>query len=450
MDINFLYLVVFLVTFLASVEIINNKVALSVLGIQVVVQIFLGNFLLAFLIILIAIYILSIKHYKKNTLKLINAREKHFKSLANYSLQPLILKNKYGEVIFASDSLKKNLGLTKGIKPGELLSEIIHPDDISEHKLFLSQVIDQPFEKKSIELRLKKNKSEHIWVRLNCINLLEHKYVKAIVTSLEDITSQKNIDYQKSAMIQQESQARNVAENAVRQRDEFLSIASHELKTPLTSIILQLQSTLKKLSTQSLVDFSGADLLNSMQIAEKQSQRLSTLIKDLLNVSIASTGRISINKEKVKLSDLITTIVDRHQEEINLSDIKLKVEMESDKISGNWDPIRIEQAISNILINAMKHAHGKDINLKVRMVSSWAAISIKDKGKGIKEKNLKTIFEPFKKINEDNSGEGLGVGLFIAKQIAKAHGGDISVDSKIGEGTTFTIWLPAIIEYSTN
>src|SRR5690606_22322822 len=120
--------------------------------------------------------------------------------------------------------------------------------------------------------------------------------------SLQDVTHQKNVDFQKAELLKNEKSARAAAERAVRDRDEFLSIASHELKTPLTTVLLQLQATLRKISTQSLADFSGRDLLDSLQIAEKQSQSLSTLIKDLLNVSLSASGRLTLTPERVNLS----------------------------------------------------------------------------------------------------------------------------------------------------
>jgi PAS domain S-box-containing protein len=256
------------------------------------------NYLIGALVLtLLTVYYFLIKMIRKGRLEKTTQREKLFRSLVNASLQPMILKNSKGEVVFASESIKKHLQLENDLKLGKNISEHIHPEDIELHSRFLKEVLDSPGEKRSTEVRLKRGE-DWIWARNEAINLLDHKDIKAIVASFQDITTQKDIDRQKAELLEKEKRARSTAEKAVRDRDKFLSIASHELKTPLTTVLLQLQVTLRKISTQSLADFSGEELLRSLQIVEKQSQSLSTLIKDLLNVSLASIGKLTLKQGK--------------------------------------------------------------------------------------------------------------------------------------------------------
>ncbi len=400
------------------------------------------NLTICILIVLSGIYYLLIQEVAKRKQLYTSASEKHFKSLVNYSLQPLIVKNKKGEIIFTSESIKELLGLKQNVKSGTLIDIFLHPDDVSRHKHFLKDIISNPFEKKSIELRMKKGDTNWIWVKNESINLLKQKDIKAIVSSIQDISFQKELDREKVDIIHEEKKARELAERALKERDEFISIASHELKTPLTTITLQLQSTLRRILTQSLADFSGSALLNSLQIAEKQSQRLATLISDLLNVSLASVGKFSLKKEKLDLVVLVQSLIQRFEQEIILSGCKVNFEIRNQNIIGNWDKVRIEQVITNIFINAIKYSNKSDINISVYQNEKWALVSIKDKGKGIDKKYQESIFEPFKRLKTDENSEGLGVGLFIAKQIALSHGGDVKVNSELGKGSEFILYLP--------
>lgn len=441
---DLLFLIIFVMVFFFVAEIVSHKAGVFAASLAISMQLFESNYLLVLMLVLLLVYYFLVKNLRRRKLEKVTAREKYFRNLVHYSLLPLILKNEKGEIIFTSESIKDFLGFRDNHLRGKLLDEFIHPDDIYAHKQFLANVIKQPYEKKAIELRIKKDTSGWIWIRNESINLLKHKYIKAIVSSIQDITFQKELDREKIDIIKQEKTARELAEKAIRDRDQFLSIASHELKTPLTSVLLQLQATLRKISTQSLADFSGGELLTSLQIAEKQSQSLSTLIKDLLDVSVASTGKLILNKEKVDLSTFVPSIIEKYSEEIIISGCPVKIAIKSSNVVGNWDPIRIEQAISNLLTNALKYSQGKKIIISVKQQNGWGLIKIKDYGKGIPKEMQTTIFEPFKRVENGSGAKGLGVGLFIAKRIALAHQGELSVESEIGKGATFTLSLPLL------
>jgi PAS domain S-box-containing protein len=444
------FAIAFITIFFVAVETVSTKVGLYIASVSVILEIIdlLRNgfttsssvYLSIFLILGFTFYYFLIKTFKEKKLEDALERERHFRSLVDFTLQPLILKNEKGEVIYASESIKNVLGLKTDLTAGETLENFIHPRDIFVHKKFFTEVLNSPNKKRSIEIRMKKEDADWIWVRNDAINLLGHKKIKAVVTSIQDITFQKELDREKVEIISEEIKARNLAERAVRDRDEFLSIASHELKTPLTTVLLQLQSTLRRISSQSLADFSGAQLLKSLQIAEVQSKTLGTYIKDLLNVSLASTGRITLNKETMNLSETVRGIVQRMEEEIKISGCNVDVFIKED-IIGNWDPVRIEQLVTNLFTNALKHAKGSKINLTVGKDVDWAIFKVKDEGPGIRSDLLNEIFEPFKQGNK-NSNQGLGVGLFIAKRIALAHGGDIEVKNNLRRGATFTLKLP--------
>lgn len=441
---NLLFLIIYMMIFFVFAELYSYIAGIYIVFFIFILQLFSSFYLTSLLLILLTAYYYLIKLARYKQLKILNQKEKYFRSLTNFTPLPIILKNSKGEVLFASESINDLLALKKGLPVGENISNFLFPQDIGIYENHLKEVSSEPYSKKSVELRMKKNdtKNEWIWVRHDSVNLLKHEHIKAIVSSVQDITFQKELDREKIEIINEEKKARSLAEKAVQDRDEFLSIASHELKTPLTTVLLQLQTTLRRISTQSLADFSGEDLLKSLQIAEKQSQRLSTLIIDLLNVSVASSGRITLNSEKVNLNELVRSIVEKYEEEIKISGSRIQTLIGEENIIGRWDPVRLEQAITNLFTNALKYGEGNKITVSLKADDKNAYIKITDRGEGISQDQQKEIFEPFKRANNNSKTLGLGVGLFITKQIVDAHKGTISLESKPERGSTFLIKLP--------
>lgn len=430
-----------LMIFFGLSELGEGRASIFALSLAVVLFLLSGSYSLALLGVLTGIYYFLIKALRQRRLEKTSARERYFRTLLNLSLKPLIIKDNKGRVLFSSESIKELLGLKTNLPAGTDMSQFIHPEDLVLYNYFLGQIVSSPNKKKSIEFRMKKGNS-WIWVRNDSVNLLKHKDIKAVVSSVQDITTQKDTDTQRAILLEKEKNAREIAEKAVRDRDEFLSIASHELKTPLTTIVLQLQATLRKILTQSLADFSGKDLVGSLQIAEKQSQSLSTLIKDLLNVSLASSGRLTLNKEAVNLAEVVGSLSQKYEEEIKLSKSRVETHVKEPEIIGHWDPVRIEQAVNNLLMNALKYGRGEKITLTAGKDGQYAIFQIEDRGVGIAKVHLNEIFEPFRRANGNSSVKGLGVGLFITRQIARAHGGELNVLSKVGHGSIFTLRLP--------
>lgn len=251
----------------------------------------------------------------------------------------------------------------------------------------------------------------------------------------------KKRESQLKEIIQSERKAKEEAQEAIRARDEFLSIASHELKTPLTTIILRIQSTLDSILNQSLANFSGEKLVSSLNIAHEQTRRLQSLIKDLLNFSLITTGKLELELKEDNLTEHVKSVIDRFEDHLTIAGSSLKLEA-SEEIRGLWDQVRLDQAISNLLTNAIKYGEGSPIEIEIKKEGEKAKISISDKGIGIDPRLQKTIFERFKRGTSDLKFQGLGIGLFIVKQIVEAHGGKIYVKSKLGNGSKFTIELP--------
>lgn len=384
--------------------------------------------------------------YQKKKENLLKKKEEHFRKITNQSLYPIILEDEKGSLLFAGTSIKNILGFNSKEILGKNITDFIHPDDIKKFEIFHSTVIANPNKINKEEIRLKNKQGDWIWLNNTAINLLHDNSVKAIVASFNDITKRKQLDELKMQLLFLERSARKQSEQAVRERDEFLAIASHELKTPLTTLVLQIQSTLRRILTQSLADFSGEKLVKSLTTAEEQSKRMAKLIKDLLNVSLVSTGKLELELKNEDLVKIVQRTIDNFLEQEKNEKQNITFHSENNEIIGQWDSIRLEQAVFNLLSNAAKYGNGNKIEVLTSADpdKKIAYITVRDQGVGIDKKNYELIFERFKRIDNKLGTKGLGIGLFIVKQIVEAHRGTISIESKLNKGSKFTISLPII------
>lgn len=234
-------------------------------------------------------------------------------------------------------------------------------------------------------------------------------------------------------------EARRKVEDLSRLKDEFLSIASHELRTPVTSIkgYTQLAKMLIK----------EGDLNTSeeyLDIALDQIDRMSRLILELLDVSRIETGRLEIRREAIAWSNFVRDVVHRHHTAV--SDRRFHVSVPDDGKNVTGDRDRLEQVLGNLLENAVKYSpDGSDVTVTVDDRGESLVTAVCDRGIGIPADELGQVFERFhrgRQVSSTNYG-GLGLGLYITKQIIERHGGSIWVDSKEGQGTTFYFSLPA-------
>ena len=235
------------------------------------------------------------------------------------------------------------------------------------------------------------------------------------------------------------------AQKEIQARDQFLAIASHELKTPVTSMILQVQTAIHNIRNVSLANFSVENLLKMLEGTEQQSQRLSKMVNDLLNLSLITTGRLDLEPEQIDLSGITKHVVDNFAEKLQRENNAVLVVAEKPVI-GMWDKVRITQAVTNLLSNAIKYGDNKPITITVTESDGKGKIVVSDNGIGISHDQQERIFERFERAVTSREYQGLGVGLYITNQIVKAHKGRISVESKPHGGTSFIIELPQRIK----
>jgi signal transduction histidine kinase len=230
-------------------------------------------------------------------------------------------------------------------------------------------------------------------------------------------------------------------ERAIQARDEFLSVASHELNTPLTSLKLQVQSLTRTLKRAQGTVLPRERVTTIAERTDEQLRRLSRLVSDLLDVSRIHAHKLTLNLERVDLRELVADVAERFSEEYAQAGVRLDL-APCPRVVGVWDRSRLEQVVLNLLSNALKYGSGKPVRLEVTVDGEGARLFVKDEGLGLREEDRARIFERFERAISANEASGLGLGLYISREIVEAHGGRITVESQLGTGSTFTVTLP--------
>jgi signal transduction histidine kinase len=224
---------------------------------------------------------------------------------------------------------------------------------------------------------------------------------------------------------------------AARVRDEFLSIAGHELRTPLSALVLQIESLSRGIGDGAPVEKLRERLLP----IRRSTQRLTALIDEVLNVNRITSGSLSVRLLPVELSGFIRDATRRFFEHLDVS--PETAELRAPEPVWCWsDPERLEYVFNNLLSNAVKYGLGKPVEIIVGRSNGFATVSVRDHGEGISLEDQKRIFERFERAAARNGVSGFGLGLWIARQTAEALGGKIRLESRPGEGSTFSVDLP--------
>jgi PAS domain S-box-containing protein len=225
------------------------------------------------------------------------------------------------------------------------------------------------------------------------------------------------------------------AEEAIRLRDEFLSLAAHELKTPLTVLQLQLDTLGDR------TDESNQRVLTKLQRAAQSSERLANLVESLLDVSRIATGRFALALQEFDMSECVLRLCEGLQLPADKARCELTVDAPT-SIVGMWDRLRIEQALTNLLANAIKYGAAKPVHVSVRQSGDDAILEVRDHGPGVPQTELARIFQRFERAASIRNYGGLGVGLYLIQAIVDAHGGAVTAENVPGGGARFRVTLP--------
>ena len=248
-----------------------------------------------------------------------------------------------------------------------------------------------------------------------------------------DLSELKRIEAERNRLYEE-------ARDAVQARDAFLSIAGHEIRTPLSALnitMYQLARQVRALGHDKAIDLVAR--------SEKQVARLIRLADDLLDVSRISLGSLHLSPEEMDLGILARDVVERLEESARRAGCSLTLHA-SDSVIGFWDRLRMEQILSNLLTNAMKYGADAPIEVEVSSRGEAALMTVQDHGIGIHDEDQRRIFERFERAVSSESFPGMGLGLFITREIVEAHGGKIAVASRPGAGARFEVTLPRRME----
>lgn len=361
---------------------------------------------------------------RRGLLKSLSASNERFQTLFHSTFDG-ILVHEQGRIANTNESLTELSGYTARELSGMNLLDLIAPEErasvaqrvgAQEVLLYETKAITKSGQLKDVEVRAKNFLYENRPARL---------------VAVQDISDRKKAENERISAL-------TLAEN-VRIRDEFISIASHEFKTPISVLKLQLQILERDQAKGKSNLETSEGRKEVLDLFQRQTDRLSELVETMLDVSRISAGRFVLEKSDVDLTKLIEDAVNLARKR---SGGTITAEVPQN-LSIYADQRRLEQVLENLLSNAVKYGDGKPIDIQVHAVREEVLILVKDQGIGIDSEALSRIFERFERAIKARNISGLGLGLYIARQIVQAHGGEITVQSQPGQGSTFTVRLPS-------
>lgn len=250
-----------------------------------------------------------------------------------------------------------------------------------------------------------------------------------------DVTEKRRAEEEKERLLRE-------LKEAVAARDEFLSIASHELKTPLTSVKLSLSALERRAKAAGAkTDGEGGRRLG---LIHGQIDRLAKLVNSLLDVSRIAANRLDFQLEEVDLGEVLQDVLGQFKEELDRAGCSLLLRADAGVV-GRWDRLRVDQVITNLLSNAIKYGPGRPVEVDLQKLGGSVRLVVRDHGIGISAQDQTRVFERFERAVSVQHYGGFGLGLWISRQIVEGLGGSISVHSEPGLGSTFVVDLPVTV-----
>jgi two-component system sensor histidine kinase/response regulator len=353
--------------------------------------------------------------------------QEFFSTITDLSPDIVSLIDESGKVVFNSTAAERIHGYTQEEMIGRNTFEFIHKEDQANVASAMAQLLADPQSILSIQYRFLNKNGTWSWMEATASNQIKNPLIRGMVTISREIGKRKQLEADLN--------------RAIQERDEFISISSHELKTPITSVLLQLQM-LQRYKIQLRPD--GAESKKRFEDLDglvDQIQSIQRLIDDLLSVSRIRTGKLSMEFSVEDFSTLLRLTLKRFNELFLEAGCSLKVNIE-EGINVSCDKTRISQVFFNLMTNAAKYAPGTLIEINLKSAMGYAEFTIRDHGQGIPEDKKDFIFGLFERGTSQNYVTGLGIGLYISRSIVEGHKGTIDIESESGKGATFCIRLP--------
>ncbi len=384
---------------------------------------------------------------KKNVAEIVGRSDVIFK---------LLVETVVDYAIFALDinghirTWNKGAQRLKGYSSDEIIGKhfstfYTEKDILSEHPLHELKYATEHGVFEEEGWRIKKN-GERFWANVVITKLLDESgehigFAKVTRDLTERKTAEENLRELNEGLEKKVAQRTEELKTAVKARESFLSIASHELKTPLTSLKLKTQMRVRTFQKKPDALYEAQELIEMFKSDEMQINRLTRLVDDILDTTRIDAGKLGLQAEPVKLCSLIKSLTDNLGPQLQAAHCQVVFEC-MEEIEGLWDSYRLEQVFVNLMTNAMRYGAQRPINVRVGKKEKVAYFSVEDHGIGISSLDQERIFQQFERATTLNEGKGLGLGLYIVRQIIEAHGGKIHLKSEVNKGSLFTVELP--------
>ncbi len=359
------------------------------------------------------------------------ARKPGLAEMMEHSPEPMVAQWG-GRILRANPAIERLLGYGPGELDGRDVLAIVAPEDrpvvVERARRMAASFRPVPIR----EERLLARDGRIIWAEIAALPVVLDSR-PAIVAMAHDTTQRRLADEERRRLLAE-------AQAGVRLRDEFLAVASHELKTPVAALGLEFDLLWRTLGGR--VDELPETLLRRFEALRPSLMRLGDLIDDLLDTSLVRAGELALHPEEIDLAALVRKEAARAHRRAPRS--KSVIEIDAPRpVIGRWDPRRLPQIVSNLLDNAMKYGLGRPIEISVSSDGVRALLSVRDHGVGIPPADQARIFQLFQRASSQSWG-GLGLGLFLVRRMAEAHGGRVAVESTAGRGATFRVELPLV------
>ena len=368
--------------------------------------------------------------------------EAYFRSLIENASDAIVILNRDRTVRYASPAVEGVLGVKPAALVGRTVLEFIHEDDRDTTTRVREETVARPGVGPTSEFRVRRADGTIAHVQAVGTNLLEDPTVAGVVLNLRDITERKRAE--------EMTTAKESAERANQMKSQFLANMSHELRTPLNAIIgysEMLQEEAKELGNAGAFD---ADL----QKIHGAGRHLLGLINDILDLSKIEAGRMELYLEEFNLASMLSDVGATIKPVVEKNGNHLLTDVPADVGEVRSDMTKLRQCVFNLLSNASKFTKEGAITLRARRERSgegdWVTVSVADSGIGMTPEQLAKLFEPFTQADASTTRKygGTGLGLTITRRFCRMMGGDVTVDSTPGKGSTFTIRIPAQVKDS--
>lgn len=366
------------------------------------------------------------------------AREQ-LRTILDATTAVIYLKDAAGRYLFVNRQFQEVFGLDRDAVIGRIDDEVLPPPVAGTLQRGDAGVLEARAPRQ-LEETVAGRDGPRTYLSLKFPLLDPHGDPHGVCCVATDITERKRAEEAVLRAAEAAARERQLA-RALEARDQFLTVASHELRTPLTSLELQVEALLRLGRSAQAPPVSDARVQARCDAIVKQVKRLTVLIDTLLDVAKITSGRLELCRERLDLAEVVRGVLASSQDAIRRSGSEVHLRA-GEPVVGTWDRASLETAVSHLVSNAVKFGAGRPVGIDVAAAGDRAVLTVRDQGIGISAEDQRRIFERFERAVSERHFGGFGVGLWVARQAAEAHGGTIRVRSGPGDGAEFTVELP--------